>query len=72
VDSNQVVTTFNELRSNIEACDRSTRSMLPVIAGRLQRATQNCCVGEWCQALTALKRELRNWDITKQQWIEPR
>ena len=72
MDSNQVVNTFNELRSNIEACDRSTRSMLPVIAGRLQRATQGYCYGEWCQALTALKRELRNWNIAKQQWNEPR
>jgi len=46
--------------------------MLPVIAGRLQRATQGYCYGEWCQALTALKRELRNWNIAKQQWNEPR
>lgn len=72
MDSNQVVNTFNELRSNIEACDRSTRHMLPVIAGRLQRSTQGCCYGEWCQALTTLKRELRNWNITKQLWEEPR
>ena len=71
MDSNQVINSFNELRSIVESADHSTRRILPCIAGRLQLsgAGKNW---EDANALTALKRELRNWDITKRQWIEPR
>jgi hypothetical protein len=72
VDSTAVRDSFEELRRNIVAVDNNIRAVLPLIAGRLQRAGCGNGYGYDSDALTALKRELRNWDITRQQWIEPR
>ncbi|MBE3122880.1 MAG: hypothetical protein IMZ58_11840 [Thermoplasmata archaeon] len=71
MESAMIRTVFDELRRNIDETDNNIRAMLPCIAGRLQRSgAENNYI--FANALTALKRELRNWDITKRRWIEPR
>jgi len=72
MDNNQIRDAFNTLRSNILSTDEGIRNIISSIAGRLQLSGCGDRYDHEAQALTTLKRELRNWDIGKQKWIEPK
>lgn len=67
MESNEVTNAFNALRSIIDSADLGTRRMLPSIAGRLRLSGAGYNWDEK-KALSALKRELRGWDIAKGSW----
>lgn len=72
MDAHEIRNTFNSLRLTISAADEGTRAMLPCIAGRLQLCGAGGQYDGTPEALSALKRELQNWDITKKVWKSPR
>ena len=72
MESSTIVNNFEALRRNIKTVDGEIKSMLPLLSGRLQSATNGYNGWEHKEALTAMKRELRNWNITKQCWNVPR
>ena len=68
MDSNEINNAFNSLRSNIQHADEGLKLMLPCLAGRLKLCGAGTRWNNTAEALSQLKRELRNWDISKRKW----
>lgn len=68
MDPNEADRYFNELNSTIKRVDSNIRSILPLIANRLQLSGAGKTWNE-SEALIALKKELRKFNIAKRQWL---
>lgn len=57
----------SEAKSQLEAADAASLSMAQLLAGRLRHVSKN---NHWAgiTALRALKKELRNFDMTTGEW----